>query len=176
MSANLQTPPNSTGAIIDSNLLGGTNVRIIESIGSPTVLGNVAEVDSGKSLQVTTQPQTTWSVTSAPTTATQATATKAAGGGTVKHVATSLAFSAAVDGSNAQTRIQVNLRDGATGAGTILWQVQVLMVATAASQYFGISGLKLIGTANTAMTLEFSAAGVTGSLQAVSLTGYDLPS
>lgn len=169
----VQLPPNSTGTIPDTKTVGGKD-RFIDVIGDGTA-ANTAAVDSGGSLQISNGPPG-WSVVSTPAAATQATATKAAGGGTVKHVCTSLAFSIAVDGTHAQTLIQVNLRDGATGAGTILWSMSILKAATEGMTAFALGGLKLIGTANTAMTLEFSAAGVTGSIESVSLTGYDLPS
>jgi hypothetical protein len=116
----------------------------------------------------------TWGQAHTPTTATQATTTKAAAGAGIRHVAESITFSCAVNGTNAQTAIQVNLRDGASGAGTILWSTTVLMTATEAMKVFSITGLRIFGTAATAMTLEFSAAGVTGSVQSVSLSGFDV--
>jgi hypothetical protein len=78
-----------------------------------------------------------------------------------------------VDGTK-QTAIQVNLRDGASGAGTILWSMTLLKQIGDAPTVLAFSGLSIVGSVNTAMTLEFSAAGVAASLQSVSLTGFSL--
>ena len=114
-----------------------------------------------------------WGQAHTPIVATVATTTKAAGGAGVRHVCTGIAFSMAV-GTTAQTAIQVSLRDGATGAGNILWSMTIVKLASEPMTAFGLTGLSIPGTAATAMTLEFSAAGVTNSFQSVSLTGYDV--
>jgi hypothetical protein len=75
-------------------------------------------------------------------------------------------------GATPQTLIQVNLRDGISGVGTILWSMSIVLAANEQEKLFSISGLSIIGTVNTAMTLEFSAAGVANSVQSVALTGY----
>ena len=54
--------------------------------------------------------------------------------------------------------LQVNLRDGASGAGTILWSC-LMDVPINDSRTVTLAGLNIFGTANTAMTLEFAAAG-----------------
>lgn len=120
-----------------------------------------------------TAPLSTWSVNNTPAAATQATASKAAGGGTVRHVATSITACSA-QAAAAQTPIAINLRDGATGAGTIIrsWKISSVIQD---SKCVDLSGLAMIGTANTAMTIEFAAAGVAGSEQTVTLTGYSVP-
>ena len=66
------------------------------------------------------------------------------------------------------------LRDGATGAGTVLWSLQVsLPVNTTWS--FMLGGLNIIGSAATAMTIEtVAAANVAASFASVSMTGYDV--
>lgn len=64
------------------------------------------------------------------------------------------------------------MRDGASGAGTILWSGAVAAPANG-SETIAIP-LSIAGSANTAMTIEFSAAGVAASLEAVSMTGYDV--
>ena len=118
-----------------------------------------------------------WSATPAvPATTVQATITKAAGGSGVKHVATAITASYAGGASaiSAAAPMVVNLRDGTTGAGTILWSTQMnVAAAAAASQIVHITGLLIVGTANTAMTLEFLAGGGTNSYQMVSLQGFD---
>jgi len=120
--------------------------------------------------ELTTLPGN-WSVTSSPAANTQATATKAAGGAGVRHVANSVTASFAA-GATAGAAIQVNLRDGASGAGTILWSA-LLTAPIGDSRSVTLSGLNLVGSAATAMTLEFTAAGGATTLESVTLTGYD---
>ena len=118
-------------------------------------------------------PLSTWSVTHTPAAPTQATISKAAGGGTVRHVATSITACSA-QGATAQTPIAINLRNGATGAGTIIrsWKISTIIQD---SKCVDLSGLAMIGSANTAMTIEFAAAGVAASEQTVTLTGFSTP-
>jgi hypothetical protein len=93
----------------------------------------------------------------------------------VRHVADCISFSAVATTAPALTALTVQLRDGATGAGTVLQQWQVVAVATATELVapFGLCGLNLVGTTNTAMTLEFSAA-LANLIQSVNLTGYNV--
>ena|SRR5438552_1880618 len=144
----LQVPPNSTGQVIDT----------------------VTTV-AGKERQVVTPPVGgQFSLFHNPAAATQATVTQAAGAAGVKNVATGLAYAISTVGT-AQTVISVALRDGATGAGTVLWQKQfILPVNTTVSESVRLPDIQ--GSAATAMTLEFSAAGVAASVQSVCLQGY----
>jgi hypothetical protein len=115
-----------------------------------------------------------WSTTNNPAAGTQASASRAAGGPSVRHVADCVTASATASTAPAATNLGLNLRDGASGAGTIIWLTQIAAAATAATHAIvTICGLNLIGTANTAMTLEFSA-GLTNEFEAVTLTGYDV--
>lgn len=118
-----------------------------------------------------------WVVTSAPAANSQGTASVAAEA-SVRHVADCVTWSA--DSSAAVTAAagSVVLRDGATGAGTVLmtWRIAHTVAAGAGVQTippFQICGLNLTGTTNTAMTAEFNA-GVTGEEQSVSLTGWNV--
>jgi len=119
-----------------------------------------------------------WSVTSASAGAQTPSASKAAGAATVRHVAKRVIIGAAA-GATVQPAIQVNLRDGATGAGTVLasWQIALgLITALSGVNCVNIDAdnLNLVGTAATAMTLETTgnlAANTTGSC---TLIGYDL--
>jgi len=115
-----------------------------------------------------------WSVTSAPAANTVATISKGAGAAGVRHVCTGI-YARARGGTTAPAAIQLtlNLRDGATGAGTIL-QTHTLVIAAAvgAADNVEISGLNIIGSAATAMTLEFTAAGGANTFESVALTGY----
>ena len=112
-----------------------------------------------------------WTAVHAP-----ASATKAAGTGTVRHVCTGIyaAFAQPTATPVAFTG-NVVLRDGATGAGTVIWQQAIAVPATASeSRAIDISGLSIIGSAATAMTLEFTAAGGTATFETITLTGHDI--
>lgn len=111
-----------------------------------------------------------WSIRHVPSTATQATITKAAVAGT-RHVCTSITVSVAANGT-AQTPILVHLRDGASGAGTILWSGALSAPVTQCA-VISANGLNIVGSVNTDMTLEFAGAGVTASQEVVALSGYD---
>lgn len=124
-----------------------------------------------------TTPATTWftvpNTTSAAATA--ATVSKAAGGGTVRHVVTGVTMCFQDSAINTVARL-VNLRDGATGAGTIIksWYLSNGGVAGGA-QCEEIAGLNISGSANTAMTLEFAAAPAATASETVSFQGYSTP-
>ena len=149
----LQAPPNGTGSVIDTLTTVATKERqAVMANASGTVANN-------------------WAVTNTPAAAAQATVTQAAGAASVYNVCTSITAVITTSGT-AQTILQVNLRGGTTGAGTILWSASVVLTT---NQVFTIalSGLNIFGTAAAqAMTLEFSAAGVAASVQSVSMTGY----
>lgn len=125
-------------------------------------------------------PLSTWTVTHSPAVNTQAIATKAAGGGTVRHVMTAMtacvhALAAAVG----QNSLTVQLRDGASGAGTVLWTWYFSVEVTDESRHIPcvtMSGLNITGSPNTAMTLEFTAGSVFANVaETVSMAGYSTP-
>lgn len=120
--------------------------------------------------------QGNWAVTHAPAANTVASASKAAGGAGVRHVLTGF-HAKIVGGTTAPAAIQVtvNVRDGATGAGTILAAfTMVLAAAIAAKDEIAMSDLNIVGSANTAMTVEFSAAGGLNTFECASLQGYSI--
>ncbi|HLJ26552.1 MAG TPA: hypothetical protein VKY85_07565 [Candidatus Angelobacter sp.] len=113
-------------------------------------------------------------VVSSPAAGSQATASKAAGGAGVRHVADCVSVSAGASTAPTATVLTINLRDGATGAGTVLWSTQIAAANTAAQHgSVHLCGLNQIGTANTAMTLEF-AASLANESESVTLIGYDV--
>jgi hypothetical protein len=116
-----------------------------------------------------------WSVFSNPAVSTQASASIAAEAA-VRHVVDCIAFSAAnTTAIGAAQLLVVNLRDGATGAGTVIWTYE-LFLAVGPGQGVPVQhicGLNLAGTTNTAMTLEFSAL-VTNLVESVSISGYNV--
>jgi hypothetical protein len=67
------------------------------------------------------------------------------------------------------------VRDGATGAGTVIWTYQTAISAVTGQNVapFSVCGLNLVGTTNTAMTLEFQAL-LTNLIESVSISGYNV--
>jgi hypothetical protein len=115
-----------------------------------------------------------WSKVSTPAVSTLATASIAAEA-SVRHVATGVCFSAGSTTAPALTKLNINLRDGASGAGTVLasWTV-IIPAATGqnvAPTCFPVG--PFVGTTNTAMTLEFSAL-LTSLFEDVTLSGYNV--
>lgn len=114
----------------------------------------------------------TWSETDTPAAATQATASKAAAAA-VFHVATG--FTGCItDTDSAFGTAILELRDGATGAGTVIRTWYLDFPAANDSKCIDLTIPAMMGTVNTAMTLEFTAGGTANSLQTVTLTGYSV--
>lgn len=113
-----------------------------------------------------------WAVASTPAAGTQASASRAAGGAGIRHVATGALFSWGAIAAPVATLLQANLRDGATGAGTVLEAAQ-LAVPAAVFQGAPIPiNCNDPGSAATAMTAEASAL-LANLAEGASLTGYD---
>ena len=113
-----------------------------------------------------------WTVNNTPAVNTQATASKAARAN-ARHVCTGITATLAT-GSAATTIVSVNLRDGASGAGNVLWTGVLSAPVNTSAPPIELSGLQIMGSVNTAMTLEFSGAGGATSQESVSLQGFDL--
>lgn len=118
-----------------------------------------------------------WSVVSFPAANSQGTASIAAEAA-VRHVVDCVSWAADASAAVTAAAGNVALRDGATGAGTVIgqWAIAHTVAAGAGIQTVAphsICGLNLIGTTNTAMTLEFNA-GVTGEVQSATITGYNV--
>lgn len=112
------------------------------------------------------QPAGAFSVAHVPGAAAQATITKAAAGAGVRLICNAVTVSVAC-AATAQTPIVAQLLDGAT----VVWAVQLACPANDC-RVVAAEGLSLFGSANTAMTLQFTGAGVAGSFLTVTLTGY----
>ena len=124
-----------------------------------------------------TEKGSRWVVNSHPATSSQATASIAAEA-SVRHVVDCVTFSAAAGGAVTATNRFLSLRDGATGAGTVLIQWVGATPTAAAAGVQEISpqtycGLNLVGTTNTAMTFEFDA-GQTNVIETVSISGFNV--
>jgi len=110
-----------------------------------------------------------------PASNTQATVTQAAGTGGAINVADCISFSVTTGAvAPSATTVTINLRDGTSGNGTVLWAQDIVIPATAlvnAVPPFSECGFRIPGSANTAMTLEFNAAGGANTFQTVALSG-----
>lgn len=115
-------------------------------------------------------PPGEWAIEHRPAAATAATITRAAGAAGVRHVCKSI--TASIVATAAQGQIDVLLRDGATGAGTVLWSAR-LAAAAGTGQTVVLNGLNIVGSAATAMTLEFAAAPAATNFAGVALSGTD---
>lgn len=147
----LQAPPNSTGQVIDTLTTVGNKERQVVCIG--------------------TAPGTGWSVLHTPAAATQATITQAAGAANVRNVCQSISCTLATAGTAQAAALVFNLRDGATGAGTILWSQQVVLPTNSAIT-IQLGGLQIAGSAATAMTLESAAAPAAAAFASVAMSGF----
>lgn len=134
---------------------------------------NIA-AQSGLGAQISAPPGE-WSINHTPAANTQATITRAAGAAGVRHVCKSITATLIGLAAAVEATVLVNLRDGATGAGTILWSTRLLVQGgTGAETGISLSGLNIVGSAATAMTLEFAAAGGANTFESVAMTGYDV--
>lgn len=112
-----------------------------------------------------------WIATSAPAVNNAASASQAAAGSGIRNVIQTISMQLAGDSTGAEFNGIVNLRDGATGAGTILATFAIAIPATAGSfANLSLSELNIAGTANTATCLEFTLAG-THALQSCTIIG-----
>lgn len=136
----------------------------------PNLSGTTAALGSGDGVELATEPGQ-WDVQNTPAPAAVATASRAAAVNT-KHVCKSISASIAC-GATAQTPIRLVLRDGLTGAGTIRWSKK-LSAPVNGMATVDVTGLCIVGSDNTAMTLEFVVAGVAASEQDVFLGGLDI--
>jgi hypothetical protein len=141
------------------------------SLATSSALNLAAAINTAPGI---TEKGARWSQLSAPAAGSQGTTSKAAGAAGVRHVADCVSYSAGAIAAPAATALTINVRDGASGGGTVIWSKTVTIPATAAPHYDqNFCGLNLIGTAATAMTLEFSAA-LASESESVTLTGYDV--
>ena len=141
-----------------SGRYGRQNEATSENVGLTTGLGSALIASPGE-----------WSISQSPASATQATVTRAAVAG-ARHVCRSISVSLAA--VVAQGPINFILRDGASGMGASLWQVTI-NAAAGDGKWLALDGLNIVGSENTAMTLESNAAPAPTNFAAVALSGYD---
>jgi hypothetical protein len=127
---------------------------------------------SGVGVMLTALPGQ-WSVFSNAGLGAASSASKTAGAAGVRHILTGYQLIISSQAAPLAGQVTVNIRDGASGAGTIL---EALNVSIPAALYAPIvitrSGLSLVGTAATAMTIEQSAA-YANVEASINFEGYD---
>lgn len=161
----------SVGNWISDGILANTTSR---AKAQSSVNATAAANSTGTTLtgiQIVTGPAG-WTVPVQAATASQCSASVAASA-TTRHCA--IGVTACFVATAAQTQLFVNLRDGATGAGTVKWNgimADTVGLGTCITQDF--SGGPICGTINTAMTLELSAATAATNGCATTLRGYDV--
>lgn len=107
-----------------------------------------------------------------PAAATQATATKAAGTNGVRHVIDGIVASFATGATAQATAVKLLIRDGAAGAGQIIFAIQVILPANSVWTP-SFDSLHIVGSPNTALTVEFDVAGAAGTFESFTATGHD---
>ena len=164
----------ASGAAVSGNpvLIAGQDGTNAVTFKTASAANLATGATAGNGALMTTRPAE-WAINNVPAAATAATVTKAAGAAGVKHVCTALIASLFTVGTAQTAALALNLRDGATGAGTILWSVNI-SITTNTFWQVSLSGLSIIGSAATAMTLEFAANNVAASFSSVNLAGYDV--
>jgi hypothetical protein len=96
-----------------------------------------------------------WKAFSVPIVATAPSASQAAAGVGIKNILTGFLITFTAIAAELIGTVYFTIRDGATGAGTILAQIPVVQALGSTFQ-FGLSGMYVPGTANTAMTMELT--------------------
>lgn len=162
-------------AVIDAGVATIGSVKLTDGTNSAPMNSAANQVAATTNGAVITERGARWRVTSTPAVSVVASAVKAAGGAGVRHVCDSISFSGGSTTAPVLTKLNVNLRDGAAGAGTIIWSFTVIVGAATGQNIppFTASGLNLVGTAATAMTLEFSAL-LTNLFEDCSMSGFDV--
>lgn len=148
-------------------LFDGTSYTRQASAGAASVAA-----DPVTGAMLVTQPGN-WSQNNTPGINIQGTTTRAAGAAGVRHICTSIHATLAMDAASVPGFLLVNLRDGISGAGTILWSAVVIGTIGETFQ-IELSSLSIVGSAATAMTLEWNGGGGVNSRESVAITGYSV--
>jgi hypothetical protein len=132
-------------------------MKVVMTRSAGTITAYQRGLSTAFPLPVLDAPRGAWSFTHAPAGGAQATGTKASAGTGLKNVLTGFTVSALATGAVTAEKVTFVLRDGATGAGTIIYGFDMEPLAAAAGNtntQFGLSGLWIPGTAATAMCFE----------------------
>lgn len=128
---------------------------------------NVSAASSSNSLMV--QPPGEWSLTHAPAADTVATVTRGAPGAgaynVIKSITADLTAVAAITAP-----LTLVVRDGASGVGAIIWSRR-LTAPAGETKSVEMDGLNIVGSEDTALTVEFTAAPGATNFETISVTG-----
>lgn len=167
---------NTTSPVIGSAQLGwdGTTLERVKTASlanMPIYSSFTSSTEQGYSLAM---KPAQWVKSSAPAVSTQASASIAAEA-SVRHIVDTVCFSAGSTTAPVLTALTVNLRDGATGAGTVVMSWTVIVPAATGQNVLPIcfTGLNAAMTTNTATTVEFSAL-LTNLFENVTMTGINV--
>lgn len=116
-------------------------------------------------------PRSEWTILANPVVATRAVGSIVAAGAGISRVLDGLYVSVAAVA--AQVFLQLVVRNGAAGVGAIIFE-HTVKVVTASTGNISISGLGLIGSANTAMAIEFLTAPAATNWQRIVGVGYNV--
>lgn len=120
-----------------------------------------------------------WSITNAAAVNNVATATKAAGTGSTKHACTGVQYSIWQDNTgtvSGAAGFTIAIRDGATGVGTVLWSLTFsfpLATNGASKEGWIAFPTPIIGSAATAMCVEFTSSALAHTGCTINAQGYD---
>ena len=118
-------------------------------------------------------PFDSWDAVHFPAANIQATATKASAGAGLRNVCNSITVTfAATATAPTAVNVSIYLIDGASGGTAYRWGTTVSLPAVAgATTGYTPPGLTIRGSVDTAMTLEFSAAGGANTVESVTMSG-----
>jgi hypothetical protein len=111
-----------------------------------------------------------WTVNNYPSTATAATVTQPAAGGSLVNRARHITFSASGAAAAATGILECVVRDGATGTGAIIWSGTLSSLAAESSSLV-VPWIDLRASKGNALTAEFTGAGAAGTQLSVSMMG-----
>lgn len=139
-----------------------------------SVLGTAAGTTTNTTIPMAIQPLA-WSATAIGNSGVQASASQASQGATGFNVLTGYFCDVAVDGTAPTAATgTVNIRNGSSGAGSVIFShvISVTAVAGAVASPATQTGLNVVGSANTAMTAEFTAGMGAHTYESCNITGY----
>lgn len=154
--------------------MGTTFIDLVDSGGAAKKMDASGNPANSSALILHRSLPTQWVVSHTPAVATAAVASKAAGTGAVRHVCSGI--SATIGGANITAgTVTINLRDDASGTGSILCAWIIPYPGASAHFYYQInlSDLAIMGTALKAMTLEFASVPA-GCYATANLFGFDV--
>lgn len=152
----------------------GFNGATYDRLRTQSLTNSAAATQSG--VLLSTQPAE-WTNSFVAALNTRATTTRAAVAN-ARHICTMIYAKVTALPAIAAGPVVLSLRDGISGAGASLFTTRMLSggatSTTAQSDIVQLSGMQIVGSTNTAMTLEFDAAAGPSTYENLNMTGYDV--